>query len=331
MSYSFAEKPYRESTGATNKKMADKIYRKRLDELTRGKHNIKNPENIKLFQLTEKYEHHSRKKKESHRTDTYRLQIIRNHFDDVSLMLITMDEIEEFYDFLLEEGRSKSTINRYNALLKNMFNLSQRWFDVPVENPTKYITKYTEVKRTRYLSRPELNLLLSEAVGHIKDLIMLALHTAGRLKELLNMKWSNVDFELKTITFFQYKTKQTITIPLLPALEVYLKQMNKECDYIIHFERKPILSPKKAFYNLVKKCGIDNFLFHDLRHTSATYLSQSGVSNKVIQIILGHIRSSTTDGYIHISQEYVVQEMQKLTYPIDVILQPDSLQDEELH
>jgi len=319
ISYSIFGKRIRESTKTTNKKLALQIYNKRKNEILKYKFNLTSSEKITFFQLIEKYEEYSKNNKISYSTEKFRFKLLKEFFGNIPIIFIKTENIEKLKEHLLNSGREKATVNRYLALLKNMFNKSYEWYGIPVENPVKKVKLFKEEPRLRYLKQEELEKLLFYAENHLKDLIILALYTGARLSELLSLKWDDIDFKNKLIKIKQKKTAQEIYIPLSEKLEEYLKTKKLESEFIIHYRGKKIKSVKRAFLNLVKKSGIKDFKFHDLRHTAATYLYLNGVSIYTIQRILGHRDIETTLKYTHIPSEHLKEEIEKLKYPIEII------------
>ena len=69
---------------------------------------------------------------------------------------------------------------------------------------------------------------------------------------------------------------------------------------------------KRSFHTALKKAGITNFHFHDLRHTSASHLVMEGASMKTAQEHLEHTSPSMTQRYAHLSNEFRREEIQRL-------------------
>ena len=76
--------------------------------------------------------------------------------------------------------------------------------------------------------------------------------------------------------------------------------------------KKPFGSVKRSFATALRKAGIEDFRFHDLRHTFASQLVMSGVNLKTVQQLLGHKDIKMTMRYSHLSPEFVQEAIEKL-------------------
>jgi integrase len=173
------------------------------------------------------------------------------------------------------------------------------------------------------LTHEEISRLLSSSPDHLKDIIVCAVHTGMRKSEILSLKWSQIKGGFIYLT--RTKTDESRQVPVSDELkklfdDVRRKQGGKS-DYVFRYERpskkeeghkvvklvvdnNPILDVKHSFTSAVKKAGIEDFRFHDLRHTCASHLVMNGASLKDVQEILGHKDMTMTLRYAHLSQEH---------------------------
>ena len=85
-------------------------------------------------------------------------------------------------------------------------------------------------------------------------------------------------------------------------------------DYIFTGPQgEPLKNVKRAFKTALKKAGIEDFHFHDLRHTSASYLVMRGASMKAVQVHLGHTSIAMTERYAHLSPDFLRSEVERLS------------------
>lgn len=82
------------------------------------------------------------------------------------------------------------------------------------------------------------------------------------------------------------------------------KRAHLKSPYVFTFQDKPVLGIKKAFSAAVDRAGLEDFRFHDLRHTFASHLIMRGGSLKDVQELLGHKTMTMTLRYAHLSQEH---------------------------
>ncbi len=131
-----------------------------------------------------------------------------------------------------------------------------------------------------------------------ETLIMVALHTGMRRGEILDLKWQNVDLLRRAIRVVKSKNGEKRTIPMSNTLFNLLKSVSIRD---ISGRVFPISgsSLRQAFDKVAAKSGLEDFRFHDLRHTFATRLVQNGVDLYKVKELLGHKTISMTMRYAH--------------------------------
>ena len=176
--------------------------------------------------------------------------------------------------------------------------------------------------RVRYLSDDERTRLLAECRSSKEKLlypiVILALSTGMRRGEILGLTWDAVDLERGRIVLEYTKNQDRRGVPLVgPALEE-LKRLHQDRrkDSALVFPGKDSTRSvdTRAFENAVKRSGIVNFRFHDLRHTAASYLAMSGATIAEIAEVLGHRTFQMVKRYAHLSEGHtasVVERMNK--------------------
>lgn len=148
--------------------------------------------------------------------------------------------------------------------------------------------------------------------------MILALQTGLRQSEILSLRWKETDMSRKTITIMQSKTSEPKTIPLGDRVFAVLKERNRTVNitgYIFTTAKGTrILNTnlQREFWKALKKAEVENFRFHDLRHTFAIRLVQAGVDLYTISKLLGHRDISTSQRYAHHNIESVSLAIEKL-------------------
>jgi len=157
-------------------------------------------------------------------------------------------------------------------------------------------------KVKRILSRAEIDKLLDVTGGDLKDMILALSLTGMRRGELINLTWEQIDFKRRVIRV-KGKGERERLVPLLPPLAKLFSKRRRNGTYVFPFQRNP-----KYFNTLFNKAvlaaEIPRCTPHDLRRTVATRLLEKGVSDKLIQALLGHVSLDTTyTSYIEVSDD----------------------------
>jgi integrase len=224
-------------------------------------------------------------------------------------------EIIEKYKVSRLEKVEPAPINRELACLRHMYNKAIEWGYVKI-NPVKGIKRLKEPPgRLRYLKPEEVKKLLDACHGHIRPIVVTALNTGMRKGELLNLKWADIDFENKKITVVNSKNNESRVIPINQTLYDELLDLSKRSNGEYVFSERngvPFRDIKKGFSAALKRAGIEDFRFHDLRHTFGSYLVMQGVDLRTVQQIMGHKDIKMTMRYSHLSPGHIQEAVKRL-------------------
>jgi integrase len=202
---------------------------------------------------------------------------------------------------------SEASVNRELSCLKHLFSLAIKW-NKASRNPVKEVKLFREKnQRLRYLSIDEDKRLLDECNGYLRPIVITALHTGMRKSEILNLRWSQVDFERGCVIVVNTKNDEVRDIPMNATLTDCLTNVKvlSKGEYVFsRQEGKPPKSIRTAFENAVKRAELGDFHFHDIRHAFASKLVMSGVDLLTVKELLGHKTIAMTMRYSHLSQEY---------------------------
>lgn len=145
---------------------------------------------------------------------------------------------------------------------------------------------------------------------HLKPAVLISLHTGLRAGELLSLTWRNVNFHTKTLTVSgeNAKSRKIRHIPLnavaLDALARWKKQSAGEYVFPGKAEGRCYNIPKKPWAAVLEAAGVQNFRWHDLRHTFASKLVMAGVDLNTVRELLGHSDIKMTLRYAHLAPEH---------------------------
>ncbi len=210
--------------------------------------------------------------------------------------------------------RSPSTVNRYLAALSHVFTIAMKEWGWVEDSPFRRVTKLKEPRgRVRFLSDDERVSLLKACKEHSEQLytiIILALSTGARQMELLTLNWSQVDLSRGLILLEDTKNGERRVLPLAGHAYELIKELSKvrriDSDLLFPSPKKPNkpINVQNIFKAAVKKAKIDNFRFHDLRHSAASYLAMNGASLNEIAEVLGHKTLQMVQRYAHLSEAH---------------------------
>jgi integrase len=239
---------------------------------------------------------------------------------------ITDNLIKNYQKKRLSEGVSGSTINRELELGKAAFNRAIRKNQVAT-NPFVGFDKFTETERTRYLTQEELKALLGALKKvsnykspHLYEIVLTAIYTGMRLGEILNLHESQVDFDIGIISVKALGTRKYMNHKVIPAppllLDVFKEKLKASTNgYVFEnpYTGRPHGNIRHGFVAALKKAGIKDFRFHDLRHTFATYALMATKDIRAVQTLLGHTDVRTTQRYAHVLISHKADAMSKTT------------------
>jgi integrase len=293
---------------------AEKVLKTRQADVIRKRFRLPRTEKLGFEAMARQYLEWSKINKKSWLRDVDSLKNLVPFFKDLRLSDIKPLLIEQYKEKRkktvriskvrkIETKPANATINRELALLKHLFSLAIKW-DYVDSNPVKGVKFLKENMKERILTPDEIQALLEEANDNLRPIIMTALCTGMRMGEILSLKWSNVNLRAGFLQVEHSKNGKMRKIPISSALTETLNNVNKgNGEYVFMNRGKPIKSMQEAWENALKRGGIKNCRFHDLRHTFATYALYNGADLVSIRDILGHSDIRMTARYAHSSEE----------------------------
>lgn len=254
----------------------------------------------------------------SRKRDAYSVKHILDHFRGKVLSQIKPADIEDYIAKRREFGISNATINRELACLKRMYNLAIKWGDAK-RNPTNDIRFLEEPPgRTRFLSQEEAAKLVASCSTHLRPIVITALNTGMRLSEILGLTWDCVFIENAIdpyVALTATKNNKARYVPLNnDVVEVFTElKKNQVSQYVfLSTHKKQLKSVRKPFETALKKAGILNFRFHDLRHTFASHFVMNGGDLLTLKEILGHHSMKMVERYAHLAAAHKSKQVNNL-------------------
>jgi len=210
--------------------------------------------------------------------------------------------------------RAASTINCLRARLSAIFRYAIE-NDYVTTNPVAGTKTWTmSNKRERFLSDDERSRLLEVARqadwSRLYLLVLMALTTGARQGEMLNLRWNDIDLVKRRATLHKTKngSKRVLTLPVAVVDEL-MRFREIGNGFVFPSERKPgkPFEFRKHWNRAIKAAKIENFRFHDLRHSAASYLVMNGATLYETGEVLGHESLQTTKRYAHLSVDHKQQ------------------------
>jgi excisionase family DNA binding protein len=266
---------------------------------------------IKFAVLADQYlNDYAKISKRSWRSDRYRIEAnLKPYFGDLTLQDISPLLIEKYRAARLKAGVSRSTVNRETTLLKKMLNLAIDW-GLTERNPVLKVRLFSEkgAAKERILFEEEEVKLLAQCPDYLRPIVITALNTGMRRGEILNLRWRNVDLKRRLIKVDNTKSGASRIIPVNGSLYselVKVKDGSGKAEYVFsNLETGlPYTQVRKSFKNSCRKAGVKELRFHDLRHTFATRLIESGADLITVRDLLGHFSVRVTQRYTHPNQD----------------------------
>jgi len=260
-----------------------------------------------LQEFSDDYINHARdvKQKRSWQRDVQLLQPLLKLYRNKKLSDITTKDIEDFKLSRLQEV-SPATVNRSLSVLRHLFNLAKRWKKFFGDNPVSIVGLLEENNQIeRILTPNEEKTLIEVSISYLRPIINTALNTGMRKGEILSLKWSDVDFNSSYITINQTnsKSKKQRKVPIniyLKKLLIELKLKSVQSEYVFSDNKgNKVNRIRTAFTAACRRANLKGLRFHDLRHTAATRMVESGANIVAISKILGHSDIKTTMRYTH--------------------------------
>ncbi len=266
-------------------------------------------------------------KPKSEKQQTGQLRWWRKRLGDKVLSDITNVLIIEQRDALARQT-SPANSNRYMAVLSHLFTVCvKRWGWVePNANPFLKIERLKEPRgRIRFLSDQERAALLKACREnpnpHLYDAVVLALSTGCRKREIMHLRWPNVDLDRGQIILHDTKNDERRSVPLtghgLERMGERSRVRRLDCDYVFPQEKQPKPADiDRDFTRARDAAGIRDFRFHDLRHSAASALAMNGATLAEIAEVLGHKTLAMVKRYAHLSEAHTSKVVERMNAAI---------------
>ena len=260
--------------------------------------------------------------------------LLRNHLlpqlGSRPLDEITRNDVVQLHQSRLAAGAKPGSANRVLITLRYIYNLAIKW-EVPgvKVNPCKGVPLMEENnKRERYLSVQEAQRLY-ECVHKsentmLRYIVPMLILTGARKREVLDARWADFDLARRIWRIPISKSGKARHVPLSDGAIALLATVPRlpECEWTFANPdtAKPYVSVFYAWSTARKNAGLADVRMHDLRHSFASLLINSGRTLYEVQHILGHTQVRTTQRYAHLSQDTLLAAANAATEAVGAVL-----------
>lgn len=311
----------RRSTGTQDKRLAQEfeidLRAELLDNVRKGedKDYLWNDAVIKW--------HAEKSSKKSYALDQSLLRWLHPHLDGVRLKDITPSMIERIriareVDINPKTGKpvSVATVAHHLKLIRAILRRSRDVWGL-VDKIPRIVVPTPKNKRERWLTMEEAVALINQLPQHLADAAMFTLNTGLRAGNVKNLRWGQVDFKSNVVTIGgdEMKNGKSFSAPLNEEAMNVLRSREglDDCEYVFTYRGKRINEfSTKAWWGALRRVGIENFRWHDLRHTWASWMVQNGTDLHVLQRLGGWSSYDLVLRYAHLSNHQLAGDADAL-------------------
>ncbi|MDR0533641.1 MAG: tyrosine-type recombinase/integrase [Verrucomicrobiales bacterium] len=254
------------------------------------------------------------------------------------LSVVSARDVENFRDRRLKDNLSPTTVKLDVKIIRSVFNAARKQ-GIVLTNPADAVElpEGGEKERAPFTTQ-EVALLISEIIDKKSPwdkewttIVLLGYYVGMRIGDAVTLPWEAVDFNIKTITYTQAKTHNTLTVPMHDELENHLFKLADDTP-------SKLICPRLAsrriagrsglsleFGKIIKKAGLDSMdsqrksgrkfsarTFHSLRHSFTSFLANQGISDEIRMKLTGHTSKDVHQRYTHMEMGILQAAIDKL-------------------
>lgn len=306
-----------ESSGSKKLREAQVLLTTRKNAVLEGKApEVKKIANYSFRDLAKKYTEWMSVRHKSANLKGYLIGQLLEKFANLPLRRITPAILTEFQTDYLNRGLKNSSVNKKVLLFKAMISWATEngMVERDISDKLKKVKALKDdSKRLRFLTVEESKALVDACEPYFRPVVIMALTTGMRKREILNLRWDQVDLDHGFIFLEDTKNGERREVPVVPKLKKVLENWPRNGDNPYVFPNPgtmlPYWSGDKPFASALRKANISNFHFHDLRHTYASHLVMSGIDLTTVMHLMGHKSIKMTLRYSHLAPSHKVKAM----------------------
>jgi len=228
--------------------------------------------------------------------------------------------LEDIIEAKLKTGVANATVNRIMEVIRAVLNKASKQWDWIDRAP--YVRMLVEPKlRVRWLTQKEVKNLLPKLSDRLTAMVRFSLATGLRESNVTGLEWSQIDMQRKVawIHADQAKARKAIGVPLNDdAIDVLRGQLGTHMTHVFTYNGRPVKKANtKAWRKALVNAGIENFRWHDLRHTWASWHIQAGTSLHVLQELGGWSDIRMVQKYAHLNTSHLAVFANNISLPTE--------------
>lgn len=239
------------------------------------------------------------------------------HLGDKRLDEIGQEAIDALIQALRKQGKANGRINRITALVRAVLRKAEReWAWLDRAPPVRRLKE--PAGKVRWLTREEADRLLAELPEHLEAMARFTLATGLRAANVIGLQWQDVDLARRVCWVHPEAAKagKAIGVPLNNDAVVTLrKQVGKHLEFVFAYKGQPIATAPNntAWRAALKRAGIEDFRWHDLRHTWASWHVQAGTPLHVLKELGGWASYQMVLRYAHLAPEHLAEHADRIS------------------
>jgi len=257
--------------------------------------------------------------KAGYEEDKRQIKWLDKYWREKYLDEITRDVVEKVKEAKLETGVANATCNRMLAVVRAV--LRKAAYDWEWMDRAPKVRMLPEPKRRiRFITREEAERLIAELPDHLAEAVRFSLETGLRRSNVTDLQWSQVDLTRRCAWVHpdQAKARKAIPVPLNASAMLVLRRLQGKHEvYVFSYRgRAPVRCVNgQGWRDAVKRAGLKNFRWHDLRHTWASWHVQQGTPLHALQELGGWETADMVRRYAHLASEHLAEYAERLAKP----------------
>ncbi len=259
-------------------------------------------------------------KEQSHKAtaseDVTKLRWLDQFLGGKPLDTISRSLVDRITDAKVAQGCSNATVNRTLEVLRAILRKCVNEWEWLERAPQIRMLK-EPIRRIRFLTHAEAQRLLDVLPPHLSDMAAFTLATGLRAANVTGLQWTQVDLvrRLAWVHADQAKARKALPVPLnAEAVVLIRKWLGKHPTHVFSFRGRPITQlSTKAWYAALERAGIEDFRWHDLRHTWASWHVQNGTPLYALQEMGGWSSAEMVRRYAHFAAEHLAPFAERLS------------------